>query len=136
MYRAFASAIAAAGLMGRDGEFHNNALHLTDVRKFETPTLRNIAVTAPYMHDGSIATLEEVLDHSTAGGRARANPGKDELMHGFFLTPQNRVDLIAFLRSLTDERLLYDPRFADPWKYAHGYARAGDPRATVERMIA
>jgi cytochrome c peroxidase len=98
-----------------DGEFHNTALYNPDTRKFKTPTLRNIAVTAPYMHDGSIATLEDVVDAYAAGGRARANSAKDRLMHGFPLTPQNRVDLVAFLRSLTDEELLHDPRFSDPW---------------------
>jgi cytochrome c peroxidase len=98
-----------------DGEFHNTALNNPDTRKFKTPTLRNIAVTSPYMHDGSIATLEEVVDTYAAGGRARANPAKDKLMHGFPLTPQNRADLVAFLRSLTDDGLLHDPRFSDPW---------------------
>ena len=96
-----------------------------DVGKFKAPTLRNIALTAPYMHDGSIATLEDVLDHYAAGGRTIAagpltgvghdNPGKDKLVHGFYMTPQNRADLVAFLSSLTDESLIHDPRFADPW---------------------
>jgi cytochrome c peroxidase len=96
-----------------------------DVGKFKAPTLRNIAVTAPYMHDGSIATLEGVLDHYSAGGRTIAsgpragtghdNPNKDPLVGGFTLTPQDRADLIAFLGSLTDDMLLHDPRFADPW---------------------
>jgi len=98
-----------------DGEFHNTALY-ADSGKFKTPTLRNIALTAPYMHNGSVATLEDAIDHYAAGGRARDNPGKDQLMHGFFLTPQNRTDLLAFLRSLTEDSLLHDPRFADPWR--------------------
>lgn len=98
---------------------------MADVGKFKAPTLRNIAVTAPYMHDGSIATLNEVLSHYAEGGRTIAtgplaglghnNPVKDKLVGGFNLTPQNRADLIAFLNSLTDEKLLHDPRFADPW---------------------
>ena len=95
---------------------HNTALYPDDPRKFKTPTLRNIAVTAPYMHDGSIATLEEVLDHYAAGGRARSNPYKDSRMKPIALTPRNRADLIEFLRSLTDEQLLHDPRFANPWQ--------------------
>ena len=96
-----------------------------DVGKFKAPTLRNIALTAPYMHDGSIATLGEVLDHYAAGGRTishgplagvgRDNPAKDKLIHGFPMTPQNREDLLAFLASLTDEGVVHDPRFADPW---------------------
>jgi cytochrome c peroxidase len=97
----------------------------TDVGKFKTPTLRNIALTAPYMHDGSIATLEGVLDHYAAGGRTIAsgshagvghdNPNKDERVRGFTMSPQEREDLIAFLRTLTDDALLHDPRFANPF---------------------
>ena len=78
------------------------------------PTLRNIALTAPYMHDGSLATLNGVLDHYAAGGRF-PNPAKDPLLKPFRLTPQNRADLLAFLESLTDTELIADPRFGDPW---------------------
>ncbi len=85
-----------------------------DVGKFKAPTLRNIALTAPYMHDGSIATLEGVLDHYAAGGRKGDNPNKDPLLGGFTLSPQGREDLIAFLKSLTDEMVIHDPRFANP----------------------
>jgi len=96
---------------------YEHTKRLADVGKFKAPTLRNIAVTAPYMHDGSIATLGEVVDHYAAGGRAgRENPGKDRLVHGFAMTPQNRADLIAFLESLTDETVLRDPALGNPWK--------------------
>ncbi|HRE88859.1 MAG TPA: di-heme enzyme, partial [Myxococcota bacterium] len=71
-----------------------------DMGRFKAPTLRNIAVTAPYMHDGSIATLDAVLDHYAAGGRnlesgpdagdGRANPFKSELITGFELTHEER----------------------------------------------
>jgi cytochrome c peroxidase len=114
-----------------DGEFHNTALYVrypapnrglfehtgrpADIGRFKTPTVRNVALTAPYMHDGSIATLEEVVDHYAAGGRAPANSTKDKLMHGFHMTPQNRADLVAFLRSLTDDDLIHNPELADPW---------------------
>jgi cytochrome c peroxidase len=94
--------------------FHNTALYAGELGQFKAPTLRNIALTAPYMHDGSVATLEEVLDHYAAGGRAHANPAKDARMTGFPLTPQNRLDLLAFLDSLTDRDLIADPRFSDP----------------------
>ena len=96
-----------------------------DVGKFKAPTLRNIALTAPYMHDGSIPTLEGVLDHYAAGGRTiasgphagngRDNPNKDPLIGGFTLSRQDRDDLIEFLKSLTDDMVVHDPRFADPW---------------------
>ena len=95
-----------------------------DIGRFKAPTLRNIAVTAPYMHDGSIATLEGVIDHYAAGGRTllegplagvgRDNPNKSETIRGFVLTPAQRADLIEFLNSLTDTALLTDPRFSDP----------------------
>ncbi|MDI3287613.1 methanobactin export MATE transporter MbnM [Polyangium sp. 15x6] len=98
----------------------------TDMGRFRAPTLRNITLTAPYMHDGSIATLGEVLDHYAAGGRTIAegpyagvgstNPYKSELINGFTLTEAEKADVLAFLASLTDEALLVDPRFADPWK--------------------
>lgn len=97
----------------------------TDVGKFKAPALRNIAVTAPYMHDGSIATLDGVLDHYAAGGRTilegpakgigRNNPNKSGIVQGFPLSADDRRALLAFLESLTDDALLHDPRFASPW---------------------
>ena len=85
-----------------------------DIGKFKAPSLRNIALTAPYMHDGSIVTLDGVLDHYGAGGRA-PNPNKDKLLQRLSLSPQNREDLLAFLHSLTDDELIRDPRFSNPW---------------------
>jgi cytochrome c peroxidase len=97
-------------------EFTGNA---EDSGRFRAPTLRNIAVTAPYMHDGSIATLSEVLDHYAAGGRAQAHglgpsPYQSEFVRGFTLTEQEKADVLAFLESLTDPDFLTDPRFSDP----------------------
>ena len=95
-----------------------------DQGKFRVPTLRNIALTAPYMHDGSVATLAEVVDHYAAGGRltvdgplagdGRANPNKSTLVRPFELSPAERDDLVAFLESLTDEKFVTDERFAAP----------------------
>ena len=95
-----------------------------DMGRFRAPTLRNIALTAPYMHDGSIATLEGVIDHYAAGGRTiasgpnagvgSASPLRSEFVRGFILDPRERADLVAFLESLTDEQFLSDPRFAAP----------------------
>jgi len=97
-----------------------------DMGQFKAPSLRNIAVTAPYMHDGSIATLSLVLDHYAAGGRTISSgahagvgadsPLKDALLHGFTLTEQERADLLSFFESLTDRTFLADPRFADPFR--------------------
>jgi cytochrome c peroxidase len=92
-----------------------------DKGKFKPPSLRNIAVTAPYMHDGSIATLEEVVEHYARGGRllesgdGKENPNKSSFIKGFFINEQEKADLIAFLRALTDDKLLTDPAFSDPF---------------------
>jgi len=97
-----------------------------DMGRFRPPTLRNIAVTAPYMHDGSIATLREVLsDHYARGGRrietgpdagdGALSPLKSGFVSGFSITPGEVDDLLAFLESLTDERFLTDPSLANPW---------------------
>ncbi len=98
----------------------------TDDGKFRVPTLRNIALTAPYMHDGSLATLEEVVDMYAAGGRnvtsgpnagdGRTHPSKSSFVRGFTLNAQEREDLLAFLRSLTDETFVHDARFQDPFR--------------------
>jgi len=85
-----------------------------DLGKFRAPTLRNIAVTAPYMHDGSLATLEDVIDHYAAGGKT-SHANKSRIVKPFTLSVSEKRDLIEFLRSLTDEELLHDPRWSDPW---------------------
>jgi cytochrome c peroxidase len=82
--------------------------------RFRTPTLRNIAVTAPYMHDGRFATLGAVIDHYSSGGAPSAS--RSALVRGFAVTEGEKADLIAFLESLTDTELLEDPLLADPWK--------------------
>ena len=85
-------------------------------QRFKAPTLRNIAVTAPYMHDGRFSSLEEVVRFYAAGGRpvVRASVLESELAGGFSLTDRELEDLIAFLGALTDHDFLGDPRFADP----------------------
>ena len=98
---------------------------LQDKGRFKPPSLRNIALTAPYMHDGSIETLEEVLDHYARGGRliedgpnagdGALNPNKSSLLNGFVMTEQEKTDIIAFLHALTDEELLINPAYSDPF---------------------
>ena len=75
--------------------------------KFRTPSLRNIEVTAPYMHDGSVATLEAVLDIKTKGIPSISKP--------LVLSPQDKTDLIAFLKTLTDTAFLTNPAFSNPF---------------------
>lgn len=96
-----------------------------DMGKFKAPTLRNIAVTGPYMHDGSIADLHDVLAHYAAGGRTITsgpnagigadNPHKSGFVKPFDMPMMVRHNLMMFLRSLTDEAFLTDPRFSNPW---------------------
>ncbi len=110
-----------------DNQFHNNGLDATftdlgrgaitgnasDNGKFLTPTLRNIALTAPYMHDGRFQTLEQVIDHYNNGGVS--SPTVDPLMKhvgtGLNLTNQEKADLLAFLRTFTDSTFINDTRF-------------------------
>lgn len=95
-----------------------------DMGRFRAPTLRNVAVTAPYMHDGSIPDLEGVIDHYARGGReivdgpyagdGRQSFLKSGFVSGFRITPREREDLIAFLRTLTDQAFLSAERFSPP----------------------
>lgn len=118
------------GLLTTDNRFHNNGLDAvpldfgrelvtgdpSDRAKFLTPTLRNVALTAPYMHDGRFNTLMEVVNHYNSGGVA--SPTIDPLMKnvgdGLNLTLSEKNDLIAFLRALTDSTFLNNPAFSDP----------------------
>jgi cytochrome c peroxidase len=102
-----------------DGKFHNLGVgldskgELTDLGRysetkveadkgaFRTPTLRNIAQTAPYMHDGSQRTLADVIDFYVGGGSS--NPYRDKEIKELQLTGQERADLVAFLEALTGE---------------------------------
>lgn len=142
----FTDAVVHSGQALPEMPFHNNALYNIDFRGgypegnrglyehdgrsqhmgfFRAPTLRNIELTAPYMHDGSIATLDEVLDHYAAGGRTiesgpnagvgADSPLKSVFLHGFELSAEERSDVLAFLRSLTDPEFLADPRYSDPF---------------------
>jgi cytochrome c peroxidase len=139
--------------------FHNNGLYNVDGRgayppdntglnaitgerrdmgRFRAPSLRNIAVTAPYMHDGSIATLDDVIRHYEAGGRTigsgpwvgdgSRSPYKSTFIKGFLLTDEERVELLAFLEALTDTTVLQDPRFADPFEMQEVADAAGSVR--------
>ena len=96
-----------------------------DMGRFKAPSLRNIARTAPYMHDGSIATLEAVVDHYARGGRrirqgplagdGSMNPLKSTFVPGFVLSDQEKQDLVAFLEALTDEEFLTNPAHSNPF---------------------
>jgi len=122
---------SAANPLWTDNEFHNNGLdaNLTDNGlggitgqpgdngKFKTPSLRNLAYTAPYMHDGRFTTLDEVLEHYSTG--VIISSTIDPLMQhaaqgGVQLTVQEKLDLKAFLLSLSDPDFIANPNFQDP----------------------
>lgn len=134
----FSGPIRTRGLEDIEPTFHNTGLYSVDelgnyppespgaIEKtgldrdrgaFRAPTLLNIELTAPYMHDGSIASLPEVIDFYAAGGRGpgKTNPNKSRRIAGFGLAPGEKEDLIAFLRSLTDRAFVDDPRFTSPF---------------------
>ncbi len=81
-----------------------------DRATFAIPSLRNIGVTAPYMHDGRMETLSEVINHYNRGGYD--HPNKSPLIRPLGLTENERIDLELFLLALTDNTFLYNPRFA------------------------
>lgn len=122
--------------------FHNNGLdndenmgeglsavtgNPTDKGRFKTPSLRNIALTAPYMHDGRFETLDEVIEHydngihqsSTLdiliieGSNENQAPGERPQL---FLTAQEKTDILAFLQMLTDEEFISNPKFSNPFE--------------------
>lgn len=116
-----ACATCHSGFLFTDQSFQNNGLyeiypdsgriHFTrkneDLAKFKVPSLRNIAQTAPYMHDGSKKTLSEVVEHYAMGGKQ--HPSKSPLLRGFSLTEQQKNDLIQFLYALTDTSFCQNP---------------------------
>jgi cytochrome c peroxidase len=119
------------GMQLSDYLFHNNGLddyfdddpgrflvtlNELDSGKFKTPTLRNIELTAPYMHDGRFTTLEQVIEHYNSGGHPSStiSPFMKYTSGGLMLTPQKKADLMAFLRTLTDTSFINNPAFSDP----------------------
>lgn len=121
-----------AGELFTDNSYRNNGLdcsftadsgraHITgrpqDVGRFKVPSLRNVALTPPYMHDGRFRTLRDVLDHYTAGvvesatldAEFRQTGGRP----GIVLSEAEKTDLLAFLQTLTDTEFIQDPRLAE-----------------------
>ena len=134
-----------AGLTSSSNVFHNTGLYNTDgngtypdiglleltetpedMGRFRAPSLRNVELTAPYTHDGSVGSLEDIIDIYAAGGRnltdgpdagdGRTNPYKSGFVPGFNITADEKADLVAFLKSLTDWEFVCNPRFSDPFE--------------------
>jgi cytochrome c peroxidase len=114
------------GPLFTDHQFHNNGLddaprdlgrfivttNSADIGKFATPSLRNIALTAPYMHDGRFATLDEVVEHYSSGVKCGATLDPNLAKHsggGLRLSTEDKTALVAFLKTLTDERFSGNP---------------------------
>jgi len=89
-----------------------------DKGKFKVPTLRNVALTAPYMHDGRFQTLEEVIDHYNEGIQESATTDitvLNTMDTGLFLDEQGKQDLINFLKTLTDDTFVNEPSYKTPF---------------------
>ena len=103
---------------------HKHTGRSDDMGRFRTPSLRNIALTAPYMHDGSIDTLDEVLEFYSRGGRkiekgalagdGARNPFKSSFVRGFLLSPTEKREVVSFLKSLTDTSFVQEPGYSLP----------------------
>lgn len=104
----------------RDGGIGERSGRREELGLFRTASLKNIAASAPYMHDGRFKTLDEVIDHYMSGVKANPNlspelrddDGKPARLR---LSPADRQALVAFLGTLNDDALMADPRFSDPF---------------------
>ena len=97
-----------------DGGVGDITLNALDLGRFKSPTLRNVEVAGPYMHDGSLATLDAVIDHYSRN--FRNHPNLDFRMTPLNFTDSEKAALVAFLKTLTDHRFLTDARFSDPFE--------------------
>ena len=97
-----------------DGGIAEITLSPRDVGRFKSPSLRNVAVTGPYMHDGRLTTLDAVVDHYSRDFKPHLN--LDPRMRPLNFTANEKAALIAFLNTLTDTQFLNDPKFSDPFQ--------------------
>lgn len=130
----FTDTILHTGTIFEEVTFHNNGLDSSrfvspngglyeftkkevDRGKFRAPSLRNVDLTAPYMHDGSIPDLLSVINHYSNGGSGdgTSNPNRDVFVRSFPLSESEKADLVEFLKSLTDEEFVSNPKFQDPF---------------------
>ncbi|WP_367898736.1 MbnH family di-heme enzyme [Leptospira sp. WS58.C1] len=130
----FTDTVLHTGTVFEEVTFHNNGLDSSrfvspngglyeftfqesDRGKFRAPSLRNVELTAPYMHDGSIPDLLSVINHYTNGGTGdgTTNPNRDVFVRNFSLSESEKQDLVEFLKSLTDTEFIANPKFEDPF---------------------
>jgi len=88
--------------------------NVVDIGKFRAPSLRNIMLTAPYMHDGSLKTIEDVLEHYTVGGKPSGR--RDPLISQIHVSQEQKDQLLAFLKTLSDPEIVKDTTFSNPFK--------------------
>jgi cytochrome c peroxidase len=98
-----------------DGGVGDVTLQGGDLGLFKSPSLRNVELTAPYMHDGRFDTLEAVIDHYSKD--VKPHPNVDgRVRRRLNLRDSEKVDLVAFLKTLTDRKFITDPKFSDPFQ--------------------
>jgi cytochrome c peroxidase len=86
-----------------------------DAGRFKSPSLRNIEYTGPYMHDGRIKTLEDVIEHYSTG--VKSHPNVDNRVRGGLrFSSSEKASLVAFLKTLSDPKFITDPKFSDPFE--------------------
>lgn len=110
---------------GYDQGLYQLTKNKVDMGKFRVPSLRNLAFTAPYFHDGSAASLTEVVDSYSNGGRnirqgifkgdGSKNPYKHALIKGFHISEADKINLISFLQSLSDSSFINNPAYQNPF---------------------
>jgi cytochrome c peroxidase len=112
-----------------DGGVGDITLNGFQVGLFKSPSLRNVELTAPYMHDGRFTTLEEVIDHYSTGVKRHPNLAP-RLRRPMNFSDAQKAALVAFLKTLTDRKFITDPKFSDPFvpvpdRTARGFAGRG-----------
>jgi cytochrome c peroxidase len=103
-----------ADFKNTDGGVGDITLNSSELGLFKSPSLRNVELTAPYMHDGRLATLEAVLDHYSQD--VKNHPNLDGRARRPNLSKAEKAALVAFLKTLTDSRFIADPKYSDPFQ--------------------
>jgi cytochrome c peroxidase len=103
-----------AEVKNTDGGVGDITLRSSDLGLFKSPSLRNVELTAPYMHDGRLDSLEAVIDHYTRD--VKNHPNLDGRARRRNLSRDDKAALVAFLKTLTDQKFITDPKFSDPFQ--------------------
>ena len=129
--------------LGALGRKSNDLFTPSNAGKFKAPSLRNIALTAPYMHDGRFQSLDQVVEHYSARVHPHKNLGlavepdkTGKPTSGLRFSKKQKAALVAFLKTLTDRRLVSDSRFSDPFIRAVGSGPAGQRSGKTQQSSA